>query len=147
MRSTYRVLAYIIAAGVALQAASVALGFFTIMHEVDDGGVLTSSYDYGGNAGIMIHRVVGTGIIPLAAIALLVVSFFTRAPGATRWASTVFGLVALQIGLVFAAFAAAPAGALHGLNALALLLTALWAARRITHASEHDEQALDTAAA
>jgi hypothetical protein len=38
MRSTYRVLAYLIAAGVALQASSVALAFFTILHEVDDGG-------------------------------------------------------------------------------------------------------------
>ena len=34
MKSTYRVLAYLIAAGVELQEASVALGFFTIINEV-----------------------------------------------------------------------------------------------------------------
>lgn len=73
MRSTYRALAYLIAAGVALQAASVALGFFTIIHEVDGGGIISADYDYDSNLGIMLHRIGGLGIIPLLAIALLIV--------------------------------------------------------------------------
>ncbi|MGH8774902.1 MAG: hypothetical protein ACRDWI_06935 [Jiangellaceae bacterium] len=80
MRSTYRVLAYLVAAGVALQASSVALGFFTIIHEVDDGGVFSAGYDYEGNLGLMVHRVGGLGLIPLCALALLIVSLFTKAP-------------------------------------------------------------------
>jgi hypothetical protein len=64
-----------------MQAASVALGFFAIIHEVEDGGVISAGYDYDSNLGIILHRLGGLGIIPLAAIALLVVSFFTRAPG------------------------------------------------------------------
>jgi hypothetical protein len=148
VRTTYRVLAYLIAAGVALQASSVALAFFTILLEVDDGGVITADYNYEGNLGIMIHRVGGLGIIPLAAIALLIVSFFTKAPGAVRRAGAVFGLVVLQIAFVFAAFGGMPSvGALHGLNALALFLAALWAGRRISRAPEQDEKELDAAEA
>jgi len=108
VRTTYRMLAYVIAATVALQAASVALAFFTILDEVDGGQIITADYDYEGNLGILVHRVGGLGIIPLAAIALLIVSFFTKGAGAVRWAGTVFGLVVLQIAFVFAAFGGAP---------------------------------------
>lgn len=146
MRKTYRVLAYGIALGVAIQAASVALAFFEILHLVEDGGVMTSGYDYESNLGIMIHRINGTGLVPLCSIALLVVSFFTRAPGAVKWALIVFGLVVLQIGLVFVAFGAiAEVGALHGLNALVLLGSALWAGRRVTRVDEPDAPVLDVA--
>jgi hypothetical protein len=146
MRSMYRALAYLIAGVVALQAASVALGFFTIIHEVDGGGVLTADYDYDSNLGIVLHRIGGLGIIPLASITLLVVSFFTRVPGAVRWALAVFGLVVLQIALVFGAFMAAPVGALHGLNALAVFAAAVWAARRIGRMADVEDETLETAA-
>jgi hypothetical protein len=111
------------------------------------GGSFTADYDYGGNLGIMVHRVGGLGIIPLAAIALLIASLYTKAPGAVRWAGAVFGLVVLQIAFVFAAFGGAPsAGALHGLNALAVFLAAAWAGRRISRVPEPDEKELDAAA-
>ena len=147
MRSTYRALAYLIAFGVALQAASVALGFFTILHEVEDGGIFATGYDYEGNLGIMIHRYVGLGLIPLSALVLLVLSFFLRAPGALRWAAAVFGLVVLQIALVFVAFSVAWGGALHGFNALAVFLAALWAGRRIGQAAPAREATRATAPA
>lgn len=146
MKSTYRTLAYLIAAGVALQAASVALGFFTIIHEVDDGGAFTADYNWDGNLGIIVHRIGGLGIIPLLAIALLIVSFFTKAPGAVRRAAAVFGLVLLQIALVFVAFMTASGGALHGLNALAVFSAAIWAGWRVSRVSDANEQALETAA-
>jgi hypothetical protein len=143
MRSTYKVLAYLVVAGVALQAASVALGFFGILHEIEDGGAVTASYDWESNLGVMIHRVNGF-LIPLYALALLVVSFFTRSPGAVRWAATVLGLVLLQIGLLFPAFAVSENwGALHGLNALLVLGAAVQAGRRVTRV--HDEQVLEPA--
>jgi hypothetical protein len=145
MRSTYRVLAYLIAVGVAAQAASVAWAFFTIIHQVEDGAVIAAGYDYGGNVGILIHRIGGLGIVPLSALALVIVSFFTRAPGAIRWALAVFGLVVLQIALVFLAFTVASGGALHGLNALALFLTAIWAGRRITRSPAPNMPSLATA--
>jgi hypothetical protein len=147
VRSTYRLLAYLIAAGVAVQAASVALGFFTIIHQVEDGGVFATGYDYESNLGIMIHRYVGLGLIPLSALVLLVMSFFMRVPGALRWAAAVFGLVVLQIALVFVAFSAAWGGALHGLNALAVFLAAIWAGRRIGQVSHAPEEQPVVAAA
>jgi hypothetical protein len=144
MRSTYRAVAYVIAAGVALQAASVALGFFGILHEIEGGGAVTASYDWESNLGVMIHRVNGF-LIPLYALALLVVSFFTRAPGAVRWAASVLGLVLLQIGLLFPAFAVSENwGALHGLNALLVLGVALRAGWRVTRVQD-DEQVREPA--
>jgi hypothetical protein len=148
MRSTYRVLAYLVAAGVALQASSIALGFFSIIREVDDGGVISAAYDYESNVGLMMHRYVGSMLIPLCVIALLVVSFFTRAPGAVRWAATLFGLVLLQVVLVFLAFdVAVVAAALHGLNALVLLFSAIWAGWRVTRVGDRAEKELDAALA
>ena len=76
---------------------------------------------------------------------LLVLSFFLRAP--LRWAAAVFGLVVLQIALVFVAFSVAWGGALHGFNALAVFLAALWAGRRIGRAAPAREATRATAAA
>ncbi len=149
MRTTYRVLAWTVAAGVVWQAAGIAAAFFTVLNEVDDGQVLTDAYDWGSNLGIMMHRIGGTLLVPLAALALLVVSFFTRVPGAVRWGLTVFGLVVLQFGLVFAGFANATAGALHGANALVLFAAAVWAGRRADAATgdRPEERALDPTSA
>lgn len=147
MTRTYRALAYLIAIGVAIQAASVALAFFTIILEVEDGAVLTAGYDYESNVGILIHRFGGLGLVPLAAIALLVVSFFTKVPGAVRWAATVLGFVLLQIAFVFLAFVVAWGGALHGANALAVLASAVWAGRRVSRVEGVDEPALAATAA
>ena len=74
----------------------------------------------------------------MSAIALLVVSFFVKVPGAVRRAAAVFGLVILQIALVFAAFMSASVGALHGLNALAVFGATIWAGWRISHTKPVD---------
>ena len=129
MRSTYRVLAYLIATLVAVQAAAMALGFFTIIHEVEDGGSFTAGYNFEGNLGLMMHRFVGMGLIPLLAIALLIVALVSGVPGAAGRAGAVFGLIVLQIALVFLAFFVTWGGALHGINALAVFVSAVWAAR------------------
>ena len=67
----------------------------------------------------------------MAAIALLVVSFFVKARGARMWAAIVFGLVVLQATLGFAIHGTPYAGLVHGANALAVLLAAVYAALRI----------------
>lgn len=147
MRSTYRVIAYAVAVLVAVQAAGVAFGFFTIILEVEDGGAFTAGYDYEGNLGLMIHRYVGMGLIPLLSIALLVVALLSGIPGAARRAATVLGLVVLQIALVFLAFTAAWGGGLHGLNALALFVAAVWAGRLDGSRADADERSSDAVAA
>ncbi|QTE30675.1 hypothetical protein [Pengzhenrongella sicca] len=127
MKSAYRVLALLIALGVAVQAASIAYGWFQVISDVDAGAVYTSDTEL--NAGHALHGTVGVMVIPLLAVALLIVAFFARLRGGVRSAVIIFVLVVVQIALAFAAFGAPIVGALHGLNALAILGTALTASR------------------
>lgn len=128
MRSVYRALAGLIALGVLVQAAAIALAWFTVIQDVDGGLVFDKNSDF--NVGHMTHTIVGTGVIPLLAILLLIVSFFAKVDGGVKWALSVFGLVALQFGLAVASFSAPVVGALHGLNAFVLLAVAGMASRR-----------------
>jgi hypothetical protein len=128
VKSTYRVLAQLIAIGVLLQAMSVALGWFMVLKDVDDGAVFDKNTDF--NFGQVAHSIVGLMVIPLLAILLLIVSFFAGIAGGVKWAAIVFGLVVLQIALAFAAWGAPVIGALHGANALALIAVAGMAGKR-----------------
>ena len=121
MKQTYRVFAGLIALGVLVQAAAVAFAWFDAISAIDSGTVIDGNYE--GNAGHAIHAIVGMIVMPLLALILLIVSFFARnvVPGAVKWAGIVFGLTLLQVALAFAAFSAPVVGALHGINALALL--------------------------
>ncbi|TDW88238.1 MULTISPECIES: DUF6220 domain-containing protein [Kribbella] len=128
MRSVYRALAGLIAILVVVQAMAIALAWFTVIKDVDGGLVFDKNSD--ANVGHMIHTIVGSGVIPLLAILLLIVSFFAKVDGGVKWALYVFGLVALQFGLAALSFGVSAVGALHGLNAFALLAVAGMAARR-----------------
>jgi cytochrome b subunit of formate dehydrogenase len=129
MKSTYRVLALLISVGVLVQAMAIALGWFTVMKDVDGGAVYDKNTEY--NFGQALHSLVGMMVIPLLAILLLIVSFFAGVAGGVKWAAIVFGLVVLQIALAFAAFGAPVVGALHGANALALMAVAGIAGSRV----------------
>ena len=128
MRATYRVLAGLVAIGVVLQAMLIALAWFTVISDMDDGLVIDKNYD--GNTGHMLHGQFGMMVIPLLALLLLIVSFFAKVPGGVRWALYVVGLVALQIVLAFLSFGAPVLGLLHALNAFAILAVAALASRR-----------------
>ncbi|MER7274794.1 hypothetical protein ABT369_10085 [Dactylosporangium sp. NPDC000244] len=128
MRSTYRVFAYLIAAGVLVQAATVAYAWFAVIQDIDAGGVFDKNA--GANPGHYAHGIVGMAVIPLIALIFLVLSFFARIPRGVTWAGITFGLTALQVALAVVSFSAPLVGALHGLNAVALLAAALVAARR-----------------
>lgn len=125
MKSTYRVLALLIALGVAVQAMSIALGFFIVL----------KNKNTGENIGLELHSVVGMMVIPLIAAVLLVVSFFAGVAGGVKWAAIIFGLVVLQVLLAFAGFGAPAVGALHGLNALAVMALAGIAGSRVAKQS------------
>lgn len=129
MKATYRVLAYLVAAGVFVQAGAIAYAWFTTLHEIEDGAVIDSNYE--GNFGHSLHGTVGMMVIPVLVIALLIVSFFAKFAGAVRYALIIFGLVLLQIALAFVAFGAPAVGALHGLNALAILGVSITAGSRV----------------
>ena len=118
MRSTYRALAGLIAIGVVLQAAFIALAWFTVMNDVEGGAIFDENTEY--NLGQSMHAIVGTMVIPVLCLALLVVSFFAGIPGGVTWAAIVVGVAALQIVLALFSFEAPWLGIVHGLNAFAL---------------------------
>jgi heme A synthase len=138
MRTAYKVLAYLVALEVVVQAMAMVYAIAGLGIWVDGGGVFDKSVAesddsaFGEAVGFMVHGINGSMVIPLLALALLVVSFFTRTPGASRWAGLVLLLVAVQATLGIFAHVVAGLGALHGLNALLLFTTALVTARRVT---------------
>lgn len=138
MRRTYSVIAWIVAGGVAVQAASIAFGLGGMARYIQDGGVIDKALVesrqavFVGELGFPIHGIVGGMVIPVAALALLAVSFFVKARGARMWAAIVLGVVALQITLGYSITDMPYLGLIHGANALAVFLTAVYAARRIS---------------
>jgi hypothetical protein len=136
MRTTYRVLAYVIAAEVVVQAAAMAFGVAGLSHWVKAGGVFDRSVFDGADqafpevAGFIVHGINGGIVIPVLALALLVVSFFAKVPRGSWWAGGVLLLVMVQGMLGYSASDLPALGALHGLNALLLFGTALFAGRR-----------------
>ena len=143
MRKVYSGIAWLIAGLVVVQAAAIAMGFGGMMHFVDGGGVvdkgLTESRTLGnfaGEIGFPIHGIVGGMLIPLAAVALLVVSWFTKVRGASWWAAGLFVLIALE-GLVGYSIKDLPyLGVLHGANALAVFVVAVVCARRAARSAQ-----------
>lgn len=145
MRTAYKVLAYIVAAEVAIQAMVMVWGIAGLGKWVDGGGVLDKAVfeeamGSGGMpfpeiAGLLVHGINGMFVIPLIALLLLIVSFFTKVRGAIKWAAIVFVLVVAQGQIGFLGHEFPLAGALHGLNALALFAAALYTARRLRTAA------------
>jgi hypothetical protein len=135
MRTTYRVLAYLVAAEVVIQAAAIAYALFGFFKFVDDGAVIDKSTQesgvtFDGLVGFIVHGINGTMIVPLLALVLLVVSFFAKVPGGGKWAGILLGLVVAQVLLGIFAHELPWLGGLHGLNALAVFSVALLAAHR-----------------
>lgn len=137
MRKLYTGLAWIVAGGVAVQAAAIAFAFGGMLNLVSEGGVVDKALLEGfqaagvGEAGFMIHGLVGGIVMPLLALALLVVSFFVRVRGATLWAAITLGLVVLQVVLGFSITDVPYLGLIHGANAFAVVAAAAVAALRV----------------
>jgi hypothetical protein len=140
MAMAYRILATTIAGLVAVQAAAHAWASAGLGAYLMGGAVIDKSMmeDTGGPPpfpevlGIIVHGLNGGIVIPAIALALLVVSFFTRVPGSIRWAVVVVGLVALQMTLGYAGHGMPLLALFHGLNALVLFTAALTARRVAT---------------
>jgi hypothetical protein len=132
MKTVFKVLAYIIAAEVIVQSAMMVFAVAGLGIWVDGGGVLDKAafedenLSFTGVAGFMVHGINGMMIIPVLALALLVMSFFTKLPGAIRNSALVLALVVLQVTLGLFGHENAYIGMLHGLNALILFTAALY---------------------
>ena len=148
MRKLYSVLAWIVAAGVVVQAASIAFGFGGMTGYVMDGGVVDKALieseqaTFTGDLGFPIHGIVGGLVLPVVALALGAVSFFVRGvPRARTLAWALFALVLIQGSAGYSITDTPYVGLFHGANALLILLVAVAAARR--GARTHDEVAAD----
>jgi hypothetical protein len=137
MRSVYKFLAYAIPVLVAVQAAAIAFAFFGLSKWIDGCGTMDKAAMESGNtsftgvAGFMVHGMNGEILIPLVAIVLLIVSFFAKIPGGSKWAALILLDVVVQIVFAFTAFGAPIVGMFHGLNALLLAWLGWTAAKRI----------------
>jgi heme A synthase len=133
----YRGFAYLIAVEVVVQAATIAFALFGFGRWIEDGGVADKAtfdedhMNFTGASGFTFHGLNGTLIVPLLSVAFLIVSFFVRSVrGGVTWAAIVFGLVALQVALGLLGHEIVGLGPLHGINAFALFMAALYAGRR-----------------
>jgi hypothetical protein len=135
MKSAYKVMAYIVAALVIVQSASMVFASAGLGIYVEDGGVIDAAamesedLSFTGVAGFIVHGINGMMVIPLLSLALLVVSFFAKTPGAVRNAAIILGLVVLQVALGLFGHENAYVGMLHGVNALVLFAAALHTGR------------------
>jgi hypothetical protein len=138
MKTVHKVLAYLIALEVMIQAALIAFAVAGIGVFISDGGTLDEAafeaifegdLSFTGVAGMMFHGMNGMMVIPLLALLLLVTSFFTKTRGAIKFSLLTLGLVVLQVFLGFMGHSTPYGGLLHGFNALLLFTSALYTAR------------------
>ncbi len=85
MRTAYRVLAFAIAALVAVQAAAIGYGVFAQLKWIENGGTVDSATNAPGDGALIFHALDG-GVVLAAALAMLIISFFAKIPQGVRWA-------------------------------------------------------------
>jgi hypothetical protein len=142
MRTAYKVLAYLVAAEVAIQAMVAVWAIAGLGKWVEGGGVLDKAVMESEGTpfpevfGFIVHGINGTFVIPGIALLLVIASFFTKVRGAIKWAVIVFVLVVVQGQLGFLGHEIPTVGLLHGLNALLLFGTAVYAGRRMRAATQ-----------
>ena len=135
MRTIYRVLAYLVALEVVIQAAAIAYAIFGEGRYVEGGGVVdkalieSDTIPFPEVVGFIVHGINGQMVIPALAVLLLVASFFAKLPGGVRWAGIVVVAVVVQVLLGLFAHGLPALGMLHGINALIVFSTAVGAAR------------------
>src|SRR5262245_59388239 len=120
MKTAYRVLATLIAIGVAAQVAFIAFGAFRTSADADDGVTIDGSY---GNTGLDLHSI-GGSVIGGLVLVLLIVSLFAKVPRGRLFALILVGMVVLQFLLAVVSYDAPVIGVLHGLNGLAIAAVA-----------------------
>jgi len=141
MRTVYRLLAFLIAIEVALQAAFIVWGDAAMGLWIEDGGVIDkatfeSAFETGEApfpefVAFIYHGMNGMVVIPALALLLVVSSFFAKVPKGVVFALAVLGLVVLQVTLGLMGHSIAFLGALHGINAMVLFSVAAWTGLRV----------------
>jgi hypothetical protein len=133
MRGVYRVLAALIALEVIVQGASMALGTASLVAWVDEGNTFdkalleSDNAEFDGLTALIVHGINGMMIIPLLALALLIVSFFAKVPRGVMWAGLVLLFTVIQVVLGLLGHEQPIYGGIHGGNALLLFGLAVMA--------------------
>ena len=141
MKAAYKWLAFAIALEVVVQAAVIAYGYASLGKYVDDGATLTKDTDsFPGMTSLGIHASNGMMLIPLLAIALLVVALLSRIPGAPKAAGILLGMVVVQVLLGVFGDAVPFLALLHGVLALGIFG---YAAMTGVRASRMQDQRVD----
>jgi hypothetical protein len=140
IKRVYRVLAYLIAAGVVLQAAAIAFAVFGMFEWVSAGGIIDKALiesdnpQIGGIAGFNLHHLVGVTMLPLLALLFLISSFFARIPGGIKWGLIIFAATLAQSLLGIYSHEVSAVGWLHGAMALILFSCATASGIRVNRA-------------
>lgn len=146
MRTAYKILAYLIALEVMVQASMIAFAVFGLGLWIEDGGVLdkaameSQDLDFTGVVGFMVHGINGMMIIPLLTLIFFIVSFFAKVPGGVKTAAILLLLVVVQVMLGMFGHGAPYLGILHGLNALVIFGTAVYAGQRAGSSASAESQ-------
>ena len=145
MRKLYSALAWTIAAGVVVQAATIAFGFGGMVGYVMEGGVIDKALieseqaTFTGDLGFPIHSLVGGLVLHVVALVLGIASFFVRGvPRAKTLAWAIFLLIFIQGSAGYMLTDLPYVGLFHGANALLILVLAVYTARLAARA--HDRQ-------
>lgn len=130
MRTTFRVIGWVIAAAVAIQGAVMVFAIAGLFNYVDGGGVIDRSSGLGSfpeAMGVSIHILLANYVFPVLGLAALVVALFIRRAPAIWTGAGLLVLILLEWYLGVAGYTAPFAGFLHGVNALVIFALALLA--------------------
>jgi len=144
MRTAYRVLAFAIAAMVAIQAGAIGYAVFAQFNWIEKGGTFDkAAFDTGapGTGAFMFHALFA-GALLLTSLVMLIISFFAKIPHGVRWAVFVLIATIVQIALGVLSHLLAAIGALHGAAALVLFGVAVMAAMRARKPAPAVEEAV-----
>lgn len=119
-----------------LQGAFIAWAGMGMAKFVDDGGtvnkaMMSGKVNHGWEYGYVLHGIFGEMLIPLVGLALVVVAFVSKAPGALKWAGILLGAIVAQIVLAMIGGAVPFLGVLHGLFAFVLFFLCFVAVKRV----------------
>lgn len=133
MTKAFRVLAFLVAGLVVVQAAVMVWAVAGLGIWVEEGNDFTSELFESGDVpftelyGMMIHGMNGMMVIPVVALITMIVGLIAKFPGSTKFGVAIFLLVVLQVALGLFGHENAIFGLLHGVNALVLFSVAAMA--------------------
>jgi len=130
MKTAFRVIAWVIAGAVMVQAAVMVFAIAGLFKYVSEGGVVSEQTEPDAiveGVGVVIHVTLANYLFPLLGLVAVVIAAFTRRASTIWTAVILLVLILLEWFLGVAGYSAPIAGFLHGINGLAIFGLALLA--------------------